>query len=76
MRTLTRYALASAFCLLPVVAHGQAMGAGAAKGKTEEKNLGTLRISNGAGSFTLTTEGGEKNASLRLVSLELAPVNR
>jgi hypothetical protein len=45
-------------------------------GKVVEKKLGTLRISNGAGSLTLTAEGGERAASLRLLSLELAPVNR
>lgn len=45
-------------------------------GKVSEKNLGTLRISEGTTTLTLTAEGGEKAAPLRITSISLAPVNR
>ena len=44
--------------------------------KPLEKNLGTLRIRDGEGTLTLTAESIPKNGSLRLLALELAPVNR
>ena len=44
--------------------------------KPVEKNLGTLRIRDGEGTLTLTAENIPKNSSLRLLALELAPVNR
>jgi hypothetical protein len=44
--------------------------------KRSEKSLGTLRIRDGEGTLTLTAENAPKNSALRLVSLELAPVNR
>ncbi len=44
--------------------------------KPMEKNLGTLRIRDGAGTLTLAAESIPKNNSMRLLSLELAPVNR
>lgn len=44
--------------------------------KPLEKNLGTLRIHDGEGTLTLTAENVPKNNSLRLLALELAPVNR
>jgi hypothetical protein len=44
--------------------------------KPLEKNLGTLRIHDGEGTLTLTAESIPKNSSLRLLALELAPVNR
>ncbi|HEY2573870.1 MAG TPA: hypothetical protein VGH65_07365 [Verrucomicrobiaceae bacterium] len=44
--------------------------------KPAEKNLGTLRIREGGGPLTLATDGTDQPAALRIVALELAPVNR
>jgi len=44
--------------------------------KPTEKNLGTLRIRDGAGTLTLAADTVPKNSPMRLLSLELAPVNR
>jgi hypothetical protein len=44
--------------------------------KPSEKSLGTLRIRDGDGTLTLAAESVPKNNALRLLSLELAPVNR
>jgi hypothetical protein len=44
--------------------------------KQAEKNLGTLRISDGAGTLTLAADGVSPPTQLRVVALELAPVTR
>jgi hypothetical protein len=44
--------------------------------KPSEQSLGTLRIRDGEGTLTLAPESVPQNSALRLVSLELAPVNR
>jgi hypothetical protein len=44
--------------------------------KPAEKSLGTLRIRDGEGTLTLAAESAPKNCALRLLALELAPVNR
>lgn len=44
--------------------------------KPVEKNLGTLRIRDGGGPLTLAADGAGLPAQLRIVALELAPVNR
>lgn len=44
--------------------------------KLAEKNVGTLRIRDGTGPLTLATDGAGQPAPLRIVALELAPVNR
>lgn len=45
-------------------------------GKQIEKNLGTLRIRNGAGALTLAADGVGPHAQLRVFALELAPATR
>lgn len=44
--------------------------------KQVEKNLGTLRIREGAGPLTLAADGTGQPAQLRVIALELAPVTR
>lgn len=45
-------------------------------GRALEKPLGTLRIHDGEGTLTLSAESLPKSGPVRLVALELAPVNR
>jgi len=44
--------------------------------KQTEKNLGTLRIRDGAGALTLAADGASPRAQLRVFALELAPATR
>ena len=49
---------------------------GPTSGKITEANIGTLRVSDGSGSITLAADAAGKGDLMKLVSLELAPVNR